>query len=63
MRGAVHKVSVEDLSTNGTFLEGIKLGKGRKVELIHGAEVVLKKKILGKQKISYVYQVRPGASL
>jgi len=32
------------------------LGKGKEIELSHGAEVILKKKIAGKEKIAYVYE-------
>ena len=56
----VQPTFLTDSSTNGTFLDGVRLSKGQQVSLVHGAEVTLKKKICGKQKISYVYQEWPN---
>lgn len=50
-------VFLEDLSTNGTFINGDKVGKGQRLLLSNGAVVAL---VLNKKKpsetISYLYQ-------
>jgi class 3 adenylate cyclase len=51
------KVWLEDLSTNGTFLNGEKIGKGNKVIINSGAEFTLIPRGAGRAKVSYILYV------
>lgn len=50
-------VWVEDLSTNGTFINGSRIGKGNKQIVSNGTEIVLQPKGKDKDKISYILYI------
>eukprot|EP01102_Stenamoeba_stenopodia_P019877 TRINITY_DN7598_c0_g1_i1.p1 TRINITY_DN7598_c0_g1~~TRINITY_DN7598_c0_g1_i1.p1 ORF type:complete len:522 (+),score=113.56 TRINITY_DN7598_c0_g1_i1:345-1910(+) len=49
-------VFLEDLSTNGTFVNGEKLGKNNKILMTNGTEVMVCAKRAGNEKIAFIYQ-------
>jgi len=49
------EVFLTDHSSNGTFINGIRVKKEAETPLVDGAELVLKKKHMGKERIAFVF--------
>ncbi|KAJ3309683.1 Checkpoint kinase 2 [Blyttiomyces sp. JEL0837] len=54
--GLDQSVMIEDCSTNGTFLNGKRLGKNQKTLLVHGTEISLGKVISSQSDSYYIFQ-------
>ncbi|CAJ1346319.1 unnamed protein product, partial [Effrenium voratum] len=63
LRASAEGPAVEDVSTNGTFLDGLRLGKGQPVVLAHGAVLSLPFAPSDARSISFRLELRRPADI